>query len=93
MTRENLPVAQMEMRQRMAQRKTHKTRVETEDACSIPTKWRYTLTVALRALISKCYQMNHADGCEAALRCAHELGLDVALVRKYTPLEKQGAPR
>jgi len=83
MNRDRLPTAQMEMRQRMTQDPP-----PLQTRCSIPTRWRYTLTVALRALIVNCHGSMNKAGCEAAVLCAVELGLDVSLVTKYTPLEK-----
>jgi len=84
MNRDRLPAAQMEMRQRMTQPWVKKRR-----RCFIPDEWRYTLTVALRALIVKCHNEGTEHGCQRALECARELGLDVELVGKYTHLEKK----
>lgn len=57
--------------------------------CVIPEKWRYTLTLALRALIEKCHSEQNGNGCTYALECARALGLDVETVAKYTHLEKK----
>jgi hypothetical protein len=95
MNRETLKRAQKEMRQRM--QKQPSTRRQTRDAepaarpygdsCLVPHEWRYTLTIALRALVQYMHSIGNESGCKRALECARALGLDAGLVAKYTHLE------
>lgn len=59
-----------------------------QQAAVIPEQWRFCVTIALRTLIQDLHRMGKRDGGLHVLKCASELGLDVALVAKYTPTWK-----
>lgn len=61
--------------------------MKQEQAAVIPEQWRFCVTIALRTLIQDLHRLGKRDGGLHVLKCARELGLDVALVAKYTHLE------